>query len=121
VSVWLWIAVALLGGIGACGRFALDALISSRTAEELPLGTFAVNISGALLFGLLTGLALEGDALLLAGSATLGSFTTFSTWMLETHRLAEDGRSRAALLNVGLSLVLGVSAAALGRTIGAHL
>ncbi len=121
MSVWFWIGVALLGGIGACGRFALDTLISSRTAQELPLGTFAINISGALLLGLLTGLALEGDALLLAGSATLGSFTTFSTWMLETQALAEDGRSRAALLNVGLSLVLGVGAAALGRAIGAHL
>lgn len=121
MSVWVWISVPLLGGIGACGRFALDALISSHTAQELPLGTFAINISGALLLGLLTGLALEGDALVLAGSATLGSFTTFSTWMLETHRLAEDGRSRAALLNIGLSLAFGVGAAALGRTLGAHL
>ncbi len=121
MSVWFWAGVALLGGAGACGRLALDTLISSRTTEELPLGTFAINISGALLLGLLTGLALEGDALVLAGSATLGSFTTFSTWMLETHRLVEDGRARAASLNIALSLVLGVGAAALGRAIGAHL
>jgi fluoride exporter len=121
VSAWVWVGVALLGGVGTCGRFVLDSLISSRTANELPLGTFAINVAGALALGLLTGLAVEGDALVLAGGATLGSFTTFSTWMFETHRLAEDGKVRGALLNVGLSLVVGVGAAALGRAIGAHL
>ena len=43
------------------------------------------------MLGLFAGLALHGDALLLAGTALLGSYTTFSTWMFETHRLAEDG------------------------------
>ncbi len=57
---------------------------------------------------------------MLAGTATLGSYTTFSTWMLETHRLAEDAKLPAALLNVLVSLAVGVGAAALGRTIGAH-
>ncbi len=121
MSAWVWVGVALLGGIGACGRFALDTLISSRTSSEFPLGTFAINIGGALALGLLTGLALEGNALVLAGTATLGSFTTFSTWMLETHRLAEDGKVRVAVLNIALSLAVGIGAVALGRTIGVHL
>jgi CrcB protein len=51
----------------------------------------------------------------------LGSYTTFSTWMLETQRLVEDGAVRAATVNALLSVLLGVAAAALGRTIGAHL
>jgi CrcB protein len=80
-----------------------------------------VNTSGSLLLGLLTGLALSGDALLIAGTATLGSYTTFSTWMFETQRLGEDGELRGATLNAGLSIVVGVAAAALGRTIGAQL
>ena len=70
--------------------------------------------------GLLTGLALTGTALVLAGTATLGSYTTFSTWMLETHRLGEDGDVRAAVLNAVVSLAAGVVAALVGRTIGAH-
>ncbi len=114
----VWIAVGALGGVGAIARFALDALVSARTAGRFPAGTFAVNLSGAVLLGLLAGLALRGDALLLAGTALLGSYTTFSTWMFETHRLAEGGQGRSAVLNVVASLVLGVAAAALGRWIG---
>jgi fluoride exporter len=121
MTVWVWAAVAGLGGVGAIARFLLDALISQRAGRDFPFGTLAINLSGAFALGLLTGLALEGDALLLAGTATLGSYTTFSTWMLETHRLAEDGEVRPALVNAVLSLVAGVSAATLGRTIGVRL
>jgi CrcB protein len=121
VSAWVWACVPLLGGAGAIGRFALDGLIGSRARGSFPLGTFAVNISGAMLLGLLTGLAVSGPALVLAGTATLGSYTTFSTWMLESQRLAEDAEGRGTLLNVALSLLFGVAAAALGRTLGGRL
>jgi CrcB protein len=121
VSAWVWIGAALLGGIGACLRFLIDSLISARAGGELPLGTLVVNASGSLLLGLLAGLAVGGNLLLLAGTATLGSYTTFSTWMLETQRLAEDGKSRAAIVNVLASLAVGLAGVALGRTIGVHL
>ena len=78
-------------------------------------------MSGAVILGLLTGLALGHDQALLAGTAAVGSYTTFSTWMFETDRLAEERQYRRAAANVILSLVLGVAAAALGRLIGAHL
>jgi CrcB protein len=110
--------VGALGGIGASGRFLLDTLIAGRLSGDFPVGTLTVNASGALVLGLLTGLAVEGDLLLLAGTATLGSYTTFSTWMLESQRLAEDARGPSAIANVLLSLAVGVGAAALGRTIG---
>jgi fluoride exporter len=122
MSAWAWVGVALLSGIAAIGRFLLIALISSRfEGASFPLGTFAVNITGALLLGLLTGLAVEGDALVLLGAATLGSYTTFSTWMLETQRLTEDGQVPVAALNILLSLAVGVGALALGRAIGMHI
>lgn len=121
MSVWVWLGVALLGGIGALLRFFVDAFVSSRVPGDLPAGTLVVNLTGAIVLGLLTGLALSGDALLLLGTATIGSYTTFSTWMLETHRLAEDGEPRAAAANVLVSLGLGLGAAALGRLIGAHV
>jgi CrcB protein len=117
VSVWVWIGVALLGGVGAVARFVLDTVISARWDGGLPLGTLVINVSGAFVLGLLTGLDLTGNALLLAGTATLGAYTTFSTWMLETHRLAEDRARRTAALNIILSLVVGLAAAALGRAI----
>ncbi len=120
MTIEVWIAVALLGGTGAVTRFVLDAAIGARGGREYPFGTLAINASGALLLGGLTGLAVSGNALLLAGTATLGSYTTFSTWMLETHRMREDARFRPALANILVSLAVGVGAAALGRAIGAH-
>jgi len=121
VSLPVWIAVGLLGGIGALGRFFVDGVVAARTRHEFPLGTLVVNLSGAMLLGLLVGLAFTGNRLLLAGTATLGSYTTFSTWMLETQRLVEDGEAALAGANVLISLVVGVGAAALGRFIGAHV
>jgi fluoride exporter len=117
----VWVGVALLGGVGATSRFLVDGAISSRAGRTFPLGTLVINLSGALALGLLDGLAVSGTALVLLGTATLGSYTTFSTWMLETQRLVEDGALRLALLNVTLSLAAGVGAAALGRAIGLGL
>jgi CrcB protein len=121
MSPWTWIGIALLGGVGACARFLLIALIATRHSGNLPLGVLAVNVSGSLLLGLLAGLGVSGNLLVLTGTATLGSYTTFSTWMLETQRLAEYGRVRAAALNVVGSVALGVAAVAIGRTVGAQL
>lgn len=114
----VWVGVALLGGAGACARFLLDGAIAARA---FPLGTLVINLSGALALGVLAGAGIGGDAYLLAGTATLGAYTTFSTWMFETQRAAEDGRPRVALANLAISVVLGLAAAALGRTIGGAL
>lgn len=121
MNALVWLAVGLLGGVGALARFLFDRLVDARSAARFPWGTFAVNISGALALGLLAGIALHGNALILIGGATVGSYTTFSTWMLETDRSIEDGRIPAAVLNVILMLVIGLAAAELGRQIGAAL
>jgi CrcB protein len=121
MSFLVWAAIAGLGGIGAVARFLVDGAITQRVGRDFPFGTLTVNVTGAFVLGLLTGLALAGNALLLAGTATIGSYTTFSTWMLETHRLGEVGETRAAAINVVFSVVAGVGAAAVGRTIGGHL
>jgi CrcB protein len=120
VTVWTWIGVALVGGAGAVARFAVDQFVGSRIDSELPLGTFAINVSGSFLLGLLDGLALNGNAMILAGTATIGAYTTFSTWMLETQRLAEDGEFAAGLANIVGSFAVGFGAVALGHLIGAH-
>ena len=121
MSVPVWIAVGLIGGLGALLRFFVDGLVAARVGRDFPLGTFLVNLSGAAVLGLLVGLGLTGDRLLLAGTATIGSYTTFSTWMLESQRSVEDGELAVAGANVLVSLVVGLGAVALGRFIGAHL
>ena len=121
MNLLVWAAVVLIGGAGSVARFLVDGLVSSVADRDFPFGTLAVNISGAMILGLLTGLALSHQAGLLAGTAAVGSYTTFSTWMLETQRMAEERKVAAAIANVAVSLVLGVAAAALGRLIGAQL
>jgi fluoride exporter len=120
MSGLIWVEVAAIGGLAALGRFLLDGVVSQWFGRDLPLGTFVINITGSFVLGLLTGLALSGDALLLLGTAAVGSYTTFSTWMLETHRLGEEGELGPAVGNVVVSILVGVGAAALGRVIGAH-
>ncbi len=115
MSTWLWVGAALLGGLGALARFMLDAAISERARGELPWGTLIVNVSGALLLGLLAGTTLSREVTALLGSAALGSYTTFSTWMLESRHLGEDGQMRLLAVNLVLPLALGLAAVALGR------
>ena len=121
MTVWTWIAVTLVGGAGAVTRFVIDAEVDRRLAASFPFGTLLINLSGAFLLGLLTGLRLSTVALLIDGTATLGSYTTFSTWMFETDRLIENGALMVAIVNVVVSVVLGVALAALGRTVGGLL
>jgi fluoride exporter len=118
MSAWVYVAAGAVGGAGALGRFLLDGLVSERGGRAFPLGTLVVNLSGTLLLGLCLGVSLRGDALAIVGTGTLGSYTTFSTWMFESHRLAEDGQLGPAAVNVVLSTVVGVAAAALGRGLG---
>ena len=113
-----WAAVGAIGGASALARFAVDGIIATRVGSDFPVGTLAVNASGAFLLGLLTGLALSGESLLLSGTASIGSYTTFSTWMLETWRLAEDGAAVLALANAGGSLAAGLVAVVAGLTVG---
>jgi fluoride exporter len=109
------LGVGCAGGVGAAARFLLDGAIAERVGRDFPYGTYVVNVSGSLLLGVLAGGALHGDPYRLAGVGAVGGYTTFSTWVLESQRLAEDGQRRLALLNFAISLASGVVAAALGR------
>jgi CrcB protein len=117
----LWVGVLTAGGFGAVLRFLVDGAVARRAARSFPFGTLAVNISGAALLGLLGGLALSRHAALLADTAFVGSYTTFSTWMLETQRLSEERQLRSAVANLVASIVLGIAAALAGQWIAGQL
>lgn len=121
MSVWVWAGVMVLGGLGSVARFMLDRAVSRRVGRAFPYGTLAVNISGALVLGFLGGLVLSHEAALLAGTAFVGAYTTFSTWMLETHRLAEERQIWPAVSNVVVSIALGIPAALLGQWLAGFL
>jgi fluoride exporter len=121
VNVVVWGGVAALGGFGAMARFMVDRAVARRVMRRFPVGTLVVNISGAVLLGFIGGLTLTHQAALLAGTAFVGAYTTFSTWMLETHRLAEERQIKAAVANIVVSVALGVAAALLGQWIAGQL
>jgi CrcB protein len=114
MSLPLLLGVGLLGGAGALARFLLDGAVAGRFGRRFPWGTLVVNITGAFLLGALVAADVSADALRLGATGAIGGFTTFSTWMLESHRLGEDGALRLGITNFLVSLVLGVSAVWLG-------
>jgi CrcB protein len=117
----VWLAVVVLGGVGAVLRFLVDRAVARRAALSFPLGTLTVNLTGAALFGLLSGLALSPAVAMVAGTALIGSYTTFSTWMLETHRLGEERQLGVAAANIVVSVVFGLTAAIAGQLIAGWL
>jgi fluoride exporter len=113
-----WIGVGVLGALGSWARFGVGGLVVARRPSGFPLGTFVVNLTGGLLLGLLTGLSVTGDPLLVLGTGLLGGYTTFSTWMVEAQRLGEDGEWRLMWLYLLGSMLAGLAATGLGWLIG---
>lgn len=107
--------------IGAPLRFLTDRAVQSRHDTLFPWGTFAVNVIGSLILGVITGAVAAGGASpqvqLAVGTGFCGALTTFSTFSYETLRLLEDDARFFATANVVASIVAGVGAAFLGVAI----
>jgi CrcB protein len=121
VSASTLAAVGLVGGLGAVARFALDGHVAGWGGGDFPFGTLVVNVVGAFALGLLVGAEVDADAYRVLGTGLIGAFTTFSTWMFESHRLTEEGNLRLGLLNFGISLVVGAGAVWAGTHVGSWL
>ncbi|MCX4555734.1 fluoride efflux transporter CrcB [Streptomyces phaeochromogenes] len=113
-----WVLVIVGGMVGAPLRYLTDRAVQSRHDTVFPWGTFAVNVVGCLILGMLTGAAVAGAASshlqLLLGTGLCGALTTYSTFSFETLRLAEDGARLHAAANVIASVVVGLGAAFAG-------
>lgn len=115
------ISVAAGGALGAPSRYLVDRFVTARRKGVLPLGTMVVNVSGSLLLGVLTAVALPPVPAALLSTGFCGGYTTFSTFEFETVRLAEEELVAQAVLNIGLSLFAGLLAAAAGIALGSVL
>lgn len=119
--------VMIGGAVGGMARLAVGNVVSRRLGTAFPWGTLAVNLSGALIIGLLAGLAgmpLPGEeprVWLLLAIGGLGGYTTVSSFSLQTLTLWQQGRPRAALANVAATLLPGLAAVAAGAWLAGGL
>jgi CrcB protein len=117
------VLIAVGGAAGAVARYLVDTTISQRWPSAFPWGTLAVNLSGSLVLGVLFALTVERGVLPASSRAPvmigfIGAYTTFSTFMLESWRLVEDGAVGFAVANIVGSCLLGLVAVFIGVAIG---
>jgi CrcB protein len=117
------VLIAAGGAAGAVARYLVDTAVLDRFAGAFPLGILVVNASGAFVLGVLAALIIDRGVLpsdlrspLLVGF--LGAYTTFSTLMLDSWRLVEDGLPALAAVNIAGSVALGVAAVVAGLWLG---
>jgi CrcB protein len=110
------LAIALGGAVGTLARFGISSAMLPVSAR-FPAATLLINVVGSFLIGWLSGEWSPVTSLTLRAALTIGfcgGFTTFSTFSIETVRMAHEGELSRAALYVAASVVLSVGAAALG-------
>ncbi len=119
------VLLMVAGSIGALLRYEVELAVRRHTVSDFPRGTLIINVSGSFALGVLVGLAahhgIPTTVVVIAGTGLLGAYTTFSTFSFDTVSQAGRGQWRAAAVNMGASLVLGLGAAAFGLVIGQAL
>jgi CrcB protein len=120
------LAVAVFGAMGAVSRYAVDRVIEQRTESVFPWATFTVNVTGCIVFGLVTGALVDRHdtpAWLRVGlvMGLVGGYTTFSTFAAEALDLTEERKLAIAVLYATASVVLGMLAAFGGLRLGRTL
>ena len=110
--------VFLDGGFGSSLRYGLGKYLNS-SATGIPYGTFAANILGSLLIGIILGIAAKNDSIsqntmLLLATGFCGGFTTFSTFAYENHVLLKSGDFGMFALYTIASFVIGFGAVFFG-------
>ncbi|MGD0139039.1 MAG: fluoride efflux transporter CrcB [Tepidisphaeraceae bacterium] len=112
-----YLAIAVAGSAGALLRYVLATQIG-RLNLRFPLATFVINVTGSLFLGWFLSFVVKhnvSDTTRLAiGVGFVGAYTTFSTFMYESNRLADEGAGFEAILNLLGSLIVGIMAVRLG-------
>ncbi|MDC3417629.1 fluoride efflux transporter CrcB [Aquibacillus salsiterrae] len=111
--------IVLVGIGGFCGAVSRFIISKAWNHAAFPYGTFTVNILGAFLLGLVTGLQANEKIALLVGTGFFGAFTTFSTFKLETVKFALFKQKGKAIYYLVATYGLGIILAYIGYVIGA--
>jgi fluoride exporter len=103
-----WILIGIGAGLGSVSRYEIGHRLASKRTGSKIAGTFAVNISGAFLLGVMVGLNLHGLWWSLIADGFLGGFTTFSTFMVEGIFLIHGNQKLNALVYIAGTAALGI-------------
>lgn len=114
-----FIFIALGAALGANARYLVGIWAGGRLGASLPYGTFLVNVTGSLLLGFMVALSTDyllasPNARLFFATGFLGSYTTFSTFMVESLLLMREGSVLMGLANLAGSMLVGLLAALVG-------
>lgn len=112
-----WILIGLGAGIGSVLRYEIGRRMSKQKSNLKIVGTFAVNVSGAFLLGVVVALSVEGLWWSMLADGFLGGFTTFSTFMVEGVLLVRGNRTLNTLVYFTATIVLGIVAFLLGNNL----
>ena len=103
-----YFVVGVGGVLGSITRYTLGKWISERFHTVIPIGTLLINITGALLLGIVTSIYTGGNLYLLLAEGYLGAYTTFSTFMYEGFNLFQENEKKNAMLYILGTLFLGL-------------
>jgi len=121
-SLLLLVETGAAGALGALTRYLLGRFVAERTHSSFPVGTLLINVTGALLIGVLFALSarklLSPALYIILATGFLGGYTTFSTMSWEGVQLIRGGNARGSMLYLGSNVVLGCTGAAVGLLIG---
>ncbi len=123
LRVYRTLLVGFGGLVGSVARYWIAGWVQSVNGTGFPLGTLAVNVSGSFVLGLVMALSLErglisADVRILLGTGLCGWYTTMSTFSYETLALLQSGSPIAAVINIGLTLVVCLTSVWLGSLAG---
>ena len=113
-----YVLVALGGAFGSLVRYKLGKFISEKSTTVFPLGTFIINITGAILLGVVSTIGVSAPMMHLLGDGFLGAYTTFSTFMYEGFNLFQEKEKLNAFIYILCSVILGLVGYFVGSKIG---
>lgn len=113
--------VGLGGAMGSLTRYQFGKVIADKCKTNFPIGTFIINITGALLLGIVSTIGVNNNLYMLLADGFLGAYTTFSTFMYEGFNLFNGKKILNAFTYILGSLILGVIGYIIGSTIGKAL
>ncbi|MCX7884526.1 MAG: fluoride efflux transporter CrcB [Caloramator sp.] len=113
-----YLLLGIGGALGSITRYKLGKIITEKSNTSYPIGTFIINITGAVLLGILSSINANKNVYILLGDGFLGAYTTFSTFMYEGFNLFQENEKMNAFVYILSTLILGIIGYTIGLRIG---